>query len=247
MINVILIGACGRMGRIVAEAINNEKDMKIISGIEKTGHPNIGLPFYDGYLLDNLEKVIEEGDIGVDFTNPFAALENLEIARKGKKPYLIGTTGFLEDQIEIFKRAGKEIPILYSPNFSFGINLLFTTIKELIKYLPDDYDITIIETHHKKKVDAPSGTAKKFMEIIKREKNEKEINTISLRLGDIVGEHSLILATEGEYIKITHNATSRFAFAKGVIYGIRFLIEQKPNFYTFEDLLSSFLTKDNNE
>jgi len=236
MIKVILIGACGRMGRIVAEAINQEKDMKVVFGVEKTGHPHIGLPFYDGYLTDDLEKVINEGDICVDFTNPLATLENLEIAHKAKKPYLTGTTGFTDEQLAIIKEISNEIPILYSPNFSFGINLLFKIIKEMIKFLPDDYDISLIETHHKKKLDTPSGTAKKFMEIIKNEKREKEIKPISLRLGDIIGEHILIFSTEGEYIKIIHNATSRFAFAKGVLYGIRFLINKEPNFYTFEDV-----------
>uniref|UniRef100_A0A7V6CNC2 4-hydroxy-tetrahydrodipicolinate reductase n=1 Tax=candidate division WOR-3 bacterium TaxID=2052148 RepID=A0A7V6CNC2_UNCW3 len=239
MIKIILIGAAGKMGRIVAEAISNEKDMKIVAGVEKTGHPHIGSPFYDGYLTDDLEKVIKAGDICVDFTNPLATLENLEIARKEKKPYLTGTTGLTEEQLAIIKKISDEIPILYSPNFSFGINLLFKMIKEMVKFLPDDYDISLIETHHKKKVDAPSGTAKKFIEIIKNKKREKEIKPISLRLGDIIGEHVLIFATEGEYIKIIHHATSRFAFAKGVIYGIRFLINKEPNFYTFEDILLS--------
>ncbi|MEO0105177.1 MAG: 4-hydroxy-tetrahydrodipicolinate reductase, partial [candidate division WOR-3 bacterium] len=153
-----------------------------------------------------------------------------------KKPFLIGTTGFTKEEMEILKSAGKEIPLLYSSNYSFGINFIFKILKEIIKILPDNYDITLIETHHKEKKDAPSGTAKRMVEIIK-ERKDKEIKTISLRFGDIIGKHTLIFATNGEVIEITHNALSRFAFANGVIYGIRFLIKQKSGFYLFEEII----------
>ncbi|MCS7249751.1 MAG: 4-hydroxy-tetrahydrodipicolinate reductase [candidate division WOR-3 bacterium] len=236
MIKVILIGALGKMGKILGEAISKQEDMKIIYGIEREDHPDLNKPFYEGYLLKDLEKVIDECDICVDFTNPKATLKNLEIAKKVKKPFLTGTTGFTKEEMEILKSAGKEIPFLYSSNYSFGVNLIFKLLKEITKVLPDDYDITLIETHHKEKKDAPSGTAKRMIEIIK-EKKDKEINTISLRFGDVVGKHTLILATNGEIIEITHNALSRFAFANGVIYGIRFLVNKKPGFYLFEEII----------
>ncbi|MEO0088537.1 MAG: 4-hydroxy-tetrahydrodipicolinate reductase [candidate division WOR-3 bacterium] len=236
MIKVILIGALGKMGRVLGEVINKEKDMQIIYGIEKENHPDLNKHFYDGYLLSKLEKVINECDICVEFTNPQATLEHLEIIKKAKKPFLIGTTGFTKEEMEILKSAGKEIPLLYSSNYSFGINFIFKILKEIIKILPDNYDITLIETHHKEKKDAPSGTAKRMVEIIK-ERKDKEIKTISLRFGDIIGKHTLIFATNGEVIEITHNALSRFAFANGVIYGIRFLIKQKSGFYLFEEII----------
>ncbi|MEO0097725.1 MAG: 4-hydroxy-tetrahydrodipicolinate reductase [candidate division WOR-3 bacterium] len=236
MIKVILIGALGKMGKVLGEAISKERDMKIIYGIEREDHPDLNKHFYDGYLLSNLERVINECDICVEFTNPQATLEHLEIIKKAKKPFLIGTTGFTKEEMEILKSAGKEIPLLYSSNYSFGINFIFKILKEIIKILPDNYDITLIETHHKEKKDAPSGTAKRMVEIIK-ERKDKEIKTISLRFGDIIGKHTLIFATNGEVIEITHNALSRFAFANGVIYGIRFLVKQKSGFYLFEEII----------
>ncbi|MEO0130878.1 MAG: 4-hydroxy-tetrahydrodipicolinate reductase [candidate division WOR-3 bacterium] len=236
MIKIILIGAFGKMGKALGEAISKERDMKIIYGIEREDHSDLNKPFYDGYLLSNLEKVINECDVCVEFTNPQATLEHLEIIKKAKKPFLTGTTGFTKEEMEILKAAGKEIPLLYSSNYSFGINLIFKILNEIIKILPDNYDITLIETHHKEKKDAPSGTAKRMAEIIK-EKKDKEIKTISLRFGDVVGKHNLIFATNGEIIEITHNALSRFAFANGVIYGIRFLVKQKSGFHLFEEII----------
>ncbi len=237
MIKVILIGALGKMGRVLGEAISREKDMKIIYGIEREDHPDLNKPFYDGYLLNNLEEVVKECDICVEFTNPQATLKHLEVIKKAQKPFLIGTTGFTKEEMEILKSAGKKIPLLYSANYSFGVNFVFKILKEIIKILPDNYDITLIEIHHKEKKDAPSGTAKRIIEIIKENKN-KDINTVSLRFGDIVGKHTLIFATYGEVIEITHNALSRYAFANGVIYGIRFIVDKKPDFYLFEKIIS---------
>lgn len=236
MIKVIIIGAGGRMGNAIAQEIKETKDMEVIYGVEKEGHPAVGSPFGKNSIVDKLEGVIGEGDVVVDFSEREAVLSNKEGLVKGGKPYLCGVTGFREEELEGLKEMGEYIPLLYSPNFSFGANLLIKSAGEIARFLPEDYEIKIIETHHKRKKDAPSGTAKSLIAEIEKERGER-VEVFSLRAGEIVGEHRVILFGPGEVLEITHSALSRKAFVRGVLEGIRFIIKQTKGFYTFEDVM----------
>jgi 4-hydroxy-tetrahydrodipicolinate reductase len=265
MTKVIIVGACGKMSSAVVSSLANEKDIKIIGGIESAGHPLIGQPIGKGFIQANLPSIIKDADVIVEFAIPEITSDNLKIAAQAKIPYIIGTTGYKD--IAYIKNYAKKIPILMSANFSIGINLMFQLTKTATKTLKD-FDIEIVEAHHKMKRDAPSGTAKKLAEIIKEVRskrqdqleinNEKntptsnlmrnatvgrfltgqEIKIHSIRAGDIVGEHNVMFIGNGERIELIHRATSRNAFASGVIKAIRFIINQKPGLYGVEDLIS---------
>ncbi|MEO0077330.1 MAG: 4-hydroxy-tetrahydrodipicolinate reductase [candidate division WOR-3 bacterium] len=233
MIKVILIGACGKMASAVASIINQEKDIEIVGGIESVGHPLIGQPFGKGFIQSDLSKIINNCDVVVEFAIPEITLPNVKIAAKSKKPYIVGTTGIKD--INDIKKYSKKIPILISPNFSVGVNALFNLTQNAIRLL-SDFDIEIIETHHKMKRDAPSGTAKKLAEIINKER-EQAVKIDSIRIGDIIGEHTVMFVGNGERLELTHRAFSRNAFAVGVIKAIRFIINQRPGFYSMNDVI----------
>ena len=236
MIKVIIIGACGKMSNAVVSSIANEKDIKIIGGIEAVGHPLLGSPIGDGLIQANLSSLIKETDVAIEFAIPETTLDNVKVAAKADKPYIIGTTG-LTDLNEI-KKYSKKIPILVSANFSLGVNLLYNLTETAAKLL-QDFDIEIIEAHHKMKRDAPSGTAKKLLGIIKDARDKKqEIKVHSIRAGDIVGEHTVMFISNGERLELTHHATSRSAFASGVIKAIRFITKQKPGLYSMQDIIA---------
>lgn len=264
MTKVIIVGACGKMSNAVVSLIDNEKDIKIIGGIESAGHPLIGQPIGKGFIQANLNSIIKDADVVVEFAIPEITLDNIKIAAKAGKPYIVGTTGIKD--IKAIKKYSEKIPILVSANFSFGVNLLYKLTESAAKLL-QDFDIEIIEAHHKMKRDAPSGTAKKLVEIIKdaRDKkqdqleinNEKntptsnlirnatvgrfltgqEVRVHSIRAGDIVGEHTVMFISNGERLELTHRATSRNAFASGVIKAVRFIANQKPGYYSMEDVM----------
>jgi len=236
-IKVILIGAWGKMGRVLSETIQEEKDMELLYGIEKKGHPKIGSPFGRNFLLDQLDLVIAEGDCLVDFSEKEAVMENLERIKKGGKPYLCGVTGFRPEEFEKLRELANFLPFLYAPNFARGINILFRVLYSIVRILPEDYEIKIIETHHRFKKDAPSGTAKEIGKIIEGIRSDR-VEIISLRIGDIIGEHKVIFAAYGEKMEITHSALSRQAFARGVLQGIRFIVSKPKGFYTMADVLS---------
>jgi len=235
MIKVIVVGACGKMSNAVVSLIDNENDIKIIGGIESAGHPLIGQPIGKGFIQANLNSIIKDADVVVEFAIPEITLDNITIAAKSGKPYIVGTTGIKD--IKAIKKYSEKIPILVSANFSFGVNLLYKLTESAVKLLKD-FDIEIIEAHHKMKRDAPSGTAKKLVEIIKDARDKKqEIKVHSIRAGDIVGEHTVMFISNGERLELTHRATSRSAFASGVIKAIRFIANQKPGYYSMEDVM----------
>lgn len=237
MINTVLVGACGKMSTALVSAIATEEDIKIVAGVEAAGHPQIGMPIGVGFIQDDLRQVIDKSDIVIEFAIPEVTLDNIKIASDAQKPYIIGTTG-LKD-IDTLRIYSTKIPILISANFSIGVNVLYKLSKTSAKLLKD-FDVEIIEAHHKTKRDAPSGTAKNLAEIIKscKDKND-EVKIHSIRAGDIVGEHIVMFIGKGERLELIHRATNRNAFATGVIYAIRFLVKQKPGLYTMDDIFLS--------
>jgi len=254
---IIVCGASGRMGKEVI-SLCKKKGIKLVGAIEASEHPYLGKEVEKGVKIgSNLERIIEKDSVIIEFTTPPATLEHLKIAKKEKIPVVIGTTGFKEKEYLQIEKASKDIPILLSPNMSIGINILFKLIKEITQISGEEFDIEIIEIHHRGKKDAPSGTAKKIAEIIAKTKGRnlsqigvygrkglkkrtnEEIGIHAVRGGSIIGEHTVIFAGEGERLEITHRAESRQIFARGAIRGAEFIIKQKKGLYTLQDALSN--------
>ena len=264
MINVIVCGGCGKMGSKVAQLIYQNKDMELIGIIESPSHPGIGkdwgmsvgLGETEIIVKDNLEEIIQNADQIVEFTNPRISLKHLEIVSKYKKAMIMGTTGFSSEEIKKINKLAQGIPFLLSPNMSLGVNLLFKLVAETAAALNDDYDIEIVEAHHRFKKDAPSGTAKKLAQKIAKakgvsldkvviygregiigERKRGEIGIHSIRSGDITGEHTVMFTALGERLELTHKAHSRDTFAYGTIQAIKFMGGKSPGFYEMKDVL----------
>lgn len=264
MIKIIVVGACGRMGKKIAEMALEQKDLKLVGAIEGEKHPFLGQDIGEilgrgkvGVLLqNNLKKVMDVGEVIIDFTHPEATLSHLKIAREGHKAMVIGTTGFSAPQISEVKNLAKDIPCVLSPNMSVGVNLLFRIANQAAKVLGDDYDMEIVESHHCHKKDAPSGTAKKLAEVVAEargwdlsevavygrqgmpgERPKESIGIHAVRGGDIVGDHTVIFAGPAERIELTHRAHSRDTFAWGAMRAARFLATASPGLYSMQDIL----------
>lgn len=257
MIRVTVCGAAGRMGQRIIHLIHEENDMKLVGAIEAAGHPHLAMAVTPEIKIsDNLEAVIAHTDVVVDFTTPKATHAMLAPVARLKKPVIIGTTGFTEEEMKNVRFITQELPCLIASNMSIGVNLLFKLVKDVAQILGDSYDIEIIEAHHNRKKDAPSGTAmtlaKTIAESLGRNEKEdfvygrkgvvgertpKEIGIHAVRGGDIIGDHTVIFAGLGERIELTHRATSRDTFARGVISAIRFMAHVSPGFYTMQDVL----------
>jgi len=249
MINVIVCGGCGKMGSTVARLVRQNENMKLAGIIESPSHPKKGKDWgivtglgETGIIIkDNLEEIIQNTDQVVEFTNPQVSLKHLEIVSKYKKAMIMGTTGFSSEEIKEINKLAQGIPFLLSPNMSLGVNLLFKLAAETAAALSDDYDIEIVEAHHRFKKDAPSGTAKKLAQEIAKAKgvnlDEVAIDIHSIRSGDITGEHTVMFTALGERLELTHKAHSRDTFAYGTIQAIKFMKGKPPGFYEMKDVL----------
>ncbi|MGB9721662.1 MAG: 4-hydroxy-tetrahydrodipicolinate reductase [bacterium] len=259
MLKIILCGAAGRMGREIITAVQRSKDIEIIAGIEEKGNSFVGKNVEDIPIYDDVLKVIEQADCIVEFTSHKATMENLRKSAEFKKPYCIGTTAFLDDELSEIKDFSRSFPIFLSPNMSLGVNHLLNLVKQTTQIL-SDYDIEIIETHHRAKKDAPSGTAlsiaSKIMEVrsdIKivfgrhgtgDERSKKEVCINAVRGGDIVGEHRVLFLGQGEFLELRHYATNRQCFASGTIEAVRFIVRKSAGLYSMVDLMKDFFSKE---
>jgi len=260
MIKIVVCGAAGRMGQEILSAVEESSDIRVIAGIEASGHELVGKVFKDTRIIDNLEPVIEEADCVVDFPDHEAAMVNLKKAEVYKKPLVTGTTGFSEKELADIRILAKDFPVFLAPNMSVGVNCLYSLIKSCADVLRND-DIEIIETHHRSKKDAPSGTAKAIAKIIKdarpdttfiygrqglvRGKDKNEVCINSIRGGDIVGEHRVLFLGQGEFIELRHFASSRRCFAAGTLEAVRFIVGKAPGLYTMKDLLTQYFDQQN--
>ncbi|AEA33246.1 4-hydroxy-tetrahydrodipicolinate reductase [Hippea maritima] len=264
MIRTIVCGASGKMGRRICALVGEDKDLTLVGAVEAKGSSAIG---QDAGVLatgvangiavkDDLAKVIEEGEVVIDFTAPDATLHHVRIASDHKKPIVIGTTGLHKDQIKEIEKLSVIIPIVLAPNMSLGVNILFKLVEEVARTLKDDYDIEIVEMHHRFKADAPSGTALKLAEFAAKgigedleniaiygrkglvgQRNSKEIGIMSLRGGDVVGDHTVIFAGLGERVELTHKASSRDTFARGALRAAKWVVDKVPGLYSMQDVL----------
>ncbi len=264
MIKIGVSGVCGRMGARIARFVLSDKGLTLIGTLEKEGHPVLGKDIGPYLGMDNcgvriessLASVIKKIDSLIEFTSPEATLSHLECVRENKKSMVIGTTGLSNKEMAEVKEAAKEVPIVLSPNMGIGVNLLFWLTGLRSKKAGPDYDVEIIEAHHRFKKDAPSGTAKKLAEVV-AESRKKTINALcvygrsgktgerpgdqigihAIRGGDIVGEHTVIFAGRGERIELTHKAHTRDIFAQGALMAAKFVYDKPAGLYTMNEVL----------
>jgi 4-hydroxy-tetrahydrodipicolinate reductase len=259
---VAVTGAAGRMGKTLIEALQGADDLSLGAALEREGLSLLGADAgelagvgrLDVALTSDLGAVIEGFDVLVDFSVPAATLANLETCRKAGKQLVIGTTGFDAAGLDLIRAAAADIALLMAPNMSVGVNLCFKLIELAASVLGDDVDVEVIEAHHRDKIDAPSGTAVRMGEILAdalgrdlgtvavygREgitgpRDRKTIGFETIRAGDIVGEHTVMYAGNGERIEITHRAQSRMNFAQGALRAVRFLREQDQGLFDMPD------------
>ncbi|MCB4203882.1 4-hydroxy-tetrahydrodipicolinate reductase [Deferribacterales bacterium Es71-Z0220] len=264
MVNIGVIGAAGRMGRRIIALSGEDANTNITAAYEYSKSEFLGQD--SGTLAgigetgikieSDIENAKNKCDVLIDFTGAKPTMSNLEKYRVANIPLVIGSTGFEPDEIERIKELGKQLPVVFAPNMSLGVNLTFKILEMVSKAIGDIYDIEIIESHHRLKKDAPSGTAMKMAEVIantlKRdldkdavycrrgligERTDKEIGIQTIRAGDIVGEHTVMFCGQGERIEITHKAHTRDTFAKGAITAAKWLKGKSPALYSMFDVL----------
>jgi len=236
------------MGSRILTLAFSDSAFKVVGALEREGQPELGKDIGDilglgrkGVTLSSdAGKVFQGIDVHVEFSTPEASLAHLKEALRLKKAIVIGTTGFSPKELEEVMNAGKTIPILWTPNMSVGVNLLFELVADVARKLGPAYEAGIVETHHRHKKDSPSGTAKFLAEKIAAAKKVKPdtITAHSFRMGDVVGDHTVIFATEGERLEFTHRASSRDTFALGALRAARFLAGKAPKFYMMKDVLN---------
>ncbi|MCM8763250.1 MAG: 4-hydroxy-tetrahydrodipicolinate reductase [Candidatus Omnitrophica bacterium] len=235
MIKLGVSGACGKMGRRIIELAREDKNFEVVLALEKRGHPLSGKEF-GGLKITSSPDSILLVDVLVDFSTPEATETNIDYVAKYKKALVLGTTGLNDNQIKKVQDISALVPVVFSPNMSVGVNVLFALLPEIAKRLGPDYSIEIIEAHHKMKKDAPSGTAKKMAQILK-EATGQEIPTHAIRLGDIVGDHTVIFCGNSERIEIKHQAHSRDLFALGALKAAKWVAGKPAGLYSMQDVL----------
>jgi 4-hydroxy-tetrahydrodipicolinate reductase len=235
MIKLGVAGVLGRMGRRIFELASKDKEFEVNLALEKKGIPPIGKGLGKIKISSNPDGLFLV-DAFIDFTSPQATIEHLNYIAKYKKPTVIGTTGLNPQEINKVQEVSKVVPIVFSPNMSVGVNVLFTILPDIAKRLGADYNIEIVEVHHKAKKDAPSGTAKKFAGVLK-DATKKDIPTHSIRLGDIVGDHTVIFCGNSERIEVKHQAHSRDLFALGALKAVKWIMDKPAGLYSMQEVL----------
>ncbi|RHW20292.1 4-hydroxy-tetrahydrodipicolinate reductase [Pseudomonas jilinensis] len=265
MRRIAVIGAAGRMGKTLIEAVTQAEGAALTAAIERPQSTLVGADAGElagvGCLgvtvAGSLEQVLDDFDVLIDFTHPTSTLVNLELCRAHGKAMVIGTTGFSEEQKQQIAEAARQIGVVFAPNFSVGVNLCLKLLDMAARVMGDDADIEVIEAHHRHKVDAPSGTALRMGEVVAQalgrdlhkvavygregQTGARERETIgfaTVRAGDVVGDHTVLFATEGERVEITHKASSRMTFAKGAVRSALWLETQAAGLYDMQDVLT---------
>lgn len=246
MLKVIINGYSGSMGKVLTKCVNEDEDIQLVCGVSKD---KLDVPFKTYLKISDVEK---SADVIIDFSHHSAIDDVLAYATKTKTPLVIATTGFNEDELGKIKNASAIIPIFHSSNMSLGVNVLVKLVKEAAKAL-NGFDIEIIEKHHNKKLDSPSGTAVMIANGVKEvlpeteciygrygrseKRKSNEVGIHAIRGGTIVGEHTTIFAGHDEVIEIKHTAQSKDIFAKGSITAAKFLVNQRPGYYNMNNIL----------
>ena len=264
MADVVIAGAAGRMGSRLVALLQDEPSLTLVAALEASSHPalgrdagevagigRLGLP-----LTSDPEEVLKRDRILIEFSVPEASLSHLRIVAGAGGRAVIGTTGFSAAQKQDVTELARQAPILLSPNMSVAVNVAFRVLADIARMLGDDYDVEITETHHRFKKDAPSGTALRLAEVVAEslgrdlsktavygrqglpgERTRTEIGMLSLRSGDVVGEHTVSFGALGERLELTHRAHSRDTFARGALRAARFIAGAPPGLYSMQDVL----------
>ena len=247
MTKIILSGCLGRMGKAITEIVENIDEAQIVCGFDVTDG-NVGYPVYSDYA-----DLCVSADVIIDFSHPSNFENIMSFAKKNNLPIIMATTGLSHEQRAELCASAKDIPVFFSANMSLGINLLIKLAKVATKVLEKDYDIEIIEKHHNKKLDAPSGTALAIADAIaetmtddanytyerhsvRKQRDKNEIGIHAVRGGTIVGEHEVIFAGTDEIITLSHSAASREVFAQGAVKAAMFMKDKPKGFYSMDDL-----------
>ncbi|HNU65538.1 MAG TPA: 4-hydroxy-tetrahydrodipicolinate reductase [Methylotenera sp.] len=262
-LKVVIAGCTGRMGHVLLESVFADADLKLHGALDRAGNPQLGRDAGEQFgknsavkITDNMDEALKNADVLVDFTRPEASMQYLAACEKAKVKLVIGTTGFSAEEKATIAKAAKNISIVFAPNMSVGVTLLINLVEQAAKVLANGYDIEVVEMHHRHKVDAPSGTALRLGEaaahgigkalsecaVYAREgvTGEREAGTIgfaTLRGGDVVGDHTVVLAGIGERVELTHKASSRATFALGALRAAKFLADKKTGLYDMQDVL----------
>lgn len=260
---IAIAGSSGRMGRALLEGVRQADDMVLHAALENSGNTLLGHDAGELFgasfgvkISADVAAALQGADVLIDFTRPEGTMNHLDICRKLGVSMVIGTTGFNAQQKAQLGAAGQDIGVVFAPNMSVGVNLVFKLLETASRVLAQGYDIEIIEAHHRHKVDAPSGTALGMGEVIARtlgrdlaqcavygregvtgERDPSTIGFATVRGGDIVGDHTVLFAGTGERIEVTHKASSRATFALGALRAARFLKENRPGMYDMQDVL----------
>jgi len=264
MVRAIVTGAGGRMGGRIVTLIAETKGIELVGAVERKGHPFIGGDVGEGLGLgatgiligDDLAGCIEKGDVVIDFTAHEVSASHLEIAAAKGKAIVIGSTGFTPEELKRARELAGAVRCVLAPNMSVGVNCLFKVLADVAGVLGDQYDVEIVEAHHRMKKDAPSGTALKMAEVVAQslgrdldkvgvysrkgmvgERTKAEIGIQTLRAGDIVGEHTVIFGGMGERLEFIHRAHSRDNFARGAIRAALWLVGRANGIYDMQDVL----------
>jgi len=264
MINIIIAGAAGRMGSRIIGIINETEGVALSGAFEHPENPFIGQDAGQAAgigetgikICDSLDEVIKSGDVLIDFTLPEATMENLKKAASEGIAAVIGTTGFSDENLKEIKEITENSRCVLAPNMSVGVNVMFKIAAEMAKILGEDYDIEIIEAHHRLKKDAPSGTAvglaKRLADATDRdldktavyarkgiigERTDEEIGIQTIRAGDITGDHTVLFGGIGERLELTHRAHNRDNFARGAVRAAKWIVNQTAGLYGMQDVL----------
>ena len=241
MTRIAINGSKGKMGQALVEAVSLNNSATLGVGVDKG---------------DNLNDSLQDFDVLIDFSRPEASLKAISICKNSGKAMVIGTTGFSDDELKVIKQASTQIPIVFAPNMSVGVNLTLKLLETSAKVIGQDSSIEIIETHHRYKVDSPSGTALKMGEVVANALGRdlancavygregidepRDLNTIgfsSIRGGDVVGDHTVTFFMEGERVEITHKASSRMIYANGAVRAANWLHDKPSGLYSMQDVL----------
>ncbi|WP_298870180.1 4-hydroxy-tetrahydrodipicolinate reductase [uncultured Psychrobacter sp.] len=263
-IKVGVIGAGGRMGRMLIEAVQENPQTTLNAAIERQGSSLVGadagevaaIGRLDVQIVDDLKAVINDIDVLIDFSLPDATEQNMQICAANKVAMVIGTTGFNEQQEQVLTEASKQIAIVYAGNYSTGVNLSLKLLGMAAKAFGNDADVEVIEAHHKHKIDAPSGTAYMMAEAVAEargqnlkdvavygregqtgERKAGSIGIHAIRGGEIIGDHTVMFIADGEVVEITHRARARMTFAAGAVRAATWVIKQEVGQHNMQDVL----------
>ncbi|MDD2901512.1 MAG: 4-hydroxy-tetrahydrodipicolinate reductase [Syntrophales bacterium] len=264
MVRAIVSGAAGRMGGRIIHMMEGVEGITLAAAVERSDNPAVGkevgevvgLPAKGVTISGSLAEVLAQGDVVIEFTHPESSLAHLKMVAEAGKAMVLGTTGLSPAQLSEVRAQGARTRLVFAPNMSVGVNLMFQVVADIARVLSSGYDVEIVEAHHRLKKDAPSGTALKLAQVIAQaldrdlekvgvyarqgiigERTTQEIGIQTVRAGDIVGEHTVLFGGMGERLEITHRAHSRDNFARGAVRAATWIVGQAPGLYDMQDVL----------